>query len=383
MKSFIREAQEYYRKELQSRMDNFSFEEFGTPNIIVVGCGGSGNNTVNRLKNLGVDGVTTIAINTDRQHLEMIKADKKVLIGRSITKGLGAGGYPEIGRKAAELARGTLEELLAGANLVFVCAGLGGGTGTGSAPVVAEIAKKQGAIVIGMVQTPFKVERARIGKAMEGLEELKKHADTVIVLDNNKLLEYVPNLPIEQAFSVMDQIVAETIKGIVDTITKPSLMNIDFADVRAIMEHGGVAVMLVGEAKSQNKASEVVRDCLSHPLLEVDYRGATGALIHITGGPDLTIKEAEEIVNNLTFEISDNAMVIWGARISKEFEGIVRVTAIMTGVSPERIFNVEEEYAHYGYGGNGKKAEVQAYSSNGRQPVPSMVAKNYNGIDVL
>ena len=183
----------------------------------------------------------------------------------------------------------------------------------------------------------------------------------------------------------MDQIVAETIKGIVDTITKPSLMNIDFADVRAIMEHGGVAVMLVGEAKSQNKASEVVRDCLSHPLLEVDYRGATGALIHITGGPDLTIKEAEEIVNNLTFEISDNAMVIWGARISKEFEGIVRVTAIMTGVRPERIFSVEEEYARHTYGGNGKKAssEVTAYSSNGREPVPSMVARNYNGIDVL
>jgi len=148
MKSFIRDAQELYRKELELRRDNFSIEEFGTPNIVVVGCGGSGNNTINRLKNIGVDGVTTIAINTDRQHLEMIKADKKVLIGRSITKGLGAGGYPEIGRKAAELARGTLEELLSGANLVFVCAGLGGGTGTGSAPVIAEIAKKQGAIVI-------------------------------------------------------------------------------------------------------------------------------------------------------------------------------------------------------------------------------------------
>jgi len=383
MKSFIREAQEYYRRELQTRMDNFSIEEFGTPNIVVVGCGGSGNNTINRLKNLGVDGVTTIAINTDRQHLQMIRADKKVLIGRSITRGLGAGGYPEIGRKAAELARGTLEELMSGANLVFICAGLGGGTGTGSAPVIAEVAKKQGAIVIGMVQTPFKVERARISKAMEGLDELERHADTVIVLDNNKLLEYVPNLPIEQAFSVMDQIVAETIKGIVDTITKPSLMNIDFADVRAIMEHGGVAVMLVGEAKSQNKSNEVVRDCLSHPLLEVDYRGATGALIHITGGPDLTIKEAEEIVNNLTFEISDNAMVIWGARIAKEFESIVRVTAIMTGVKPERIFSGEEKYRKKYYSDNEGKADSYAFSASGRQPVPSMVAKNYNGIDVL
>ena len=376
MKSFIKDAQEYYRREIENRRDNFRIEEFTKPNIIIVGCGGSGNNTINRLKNLGIDGVTTIAINTDRQHLEMINADIKVLIGRSLTKGLGAGGDPTLGRKAAELARGKLEELLADANLVFVCAGLGGGTGTGSIPVVAEIAKKQGAIVIGMVQTPFKVERARIGKALEGLEELRKKADTVIVLDNNKLLEYVPNLPIEQAFSVMDQIIAETIKGITDTITKPSLMNIDFADVRAIMNHGGIAVMLVGEAKAQNKAEEVVRDCLSHPLLEVDYRGATGALIHISGGPDLTIKEAEEIVNNLTFEISDNAMVIWGARITKEFEGMVRVTAIMTGVKPKKLMPIEEPCFKPAVS---RKKEILIGKAN----VSPMVAKNYNGIDVL
>jgi cell division protein FtsZ len=220
---------------------------------------------------------------------------------------------------------------------------MGGGTGTGSVPVVAEIAKKQGAIVIGMVQTPFRVERARIFKAEEGLEELRKNADTVVVLDNNKLLEYVPNLPIEQAFSVMDQLVAETIKGISDTITKPSLMNIDFADVRAIMGQGGVAVMLVGEAKSQSKSKDVVKDCLNHPLLEVEYRGAKGALIHISGGPDLTIKEAEEIVQNLTFEIDSTANVIWGARISNELEGSVRVMAIMTGVTSPNIMSGESE----------------------------------------
>jgi len=345
MKSIVSKAQIYFEKERQQRCkDNFDIEEFGLPRIVVVGCGGSGNNTVNRLKNIGVDGVTTIAINTDKQHLLMIKADKKVLIGRSLTKGLGAGGYPEVGRKAAELARGTLEELLKDADMVFVCAGMGGGTGTGAAPVVAEVAKKQGAIVIGMVQTPFRVERARIWKAEEGLEELRKHADTVVVLDNNKLLEYYPNLPIEQAFSVMDQLVAETIKGITDTINKPSLMNIDFADVKAVMGHGGVAVMLVGEAKSQNKAQEVVKDCLNHPLLEVDYRGATGALIHITGGQDLTIKEAEEIVDNLTFEIDSKANVIWGARIDNDLEGAVRVVAIMTGVKSPNILSKEEEF---------------------------------------
>jgi cell division protein FtsZ len=342
MKSILSRAQEFYLKERQ-RGDNFDISEFVTPRIAVVGCGGSGNNTVTRLTNLGVNGVTTIAVNTDYQHLKMTKADKKVLIGKSITKGLGAGGSPEIGRKAAELARGTLEELLRDMDMVFVCAGMGGGTGTGSAPVIAEIAKKQGAIVIGMVQTPFRIERARLIKAEEGLNDLKDHCDTVVVLDNNKLLEYVPNLPINQAFSVMDQIVSETIKGISDTITTPSLMNIDFADVKAIMGHGGIAAMLVGEARGQNKAKEVVRDCLNHPLLDIDYRGATGALIHITGGNDLTLKEAEEIVQNLTFEIDSNALVIWGARIDESMEGSVRVMAIMTGVASPQMLSKREE----------------------------------------
>ncbi len=378
MKSFVSKAQMYYEKEKMN--DNFDIEEFGTPNIVVIGCGGSGNNTINRLQNIGVEGVTTIAVNTDRQHLEMINADIKVLIGRSITKGLGAGGYPEIGKKAAELARSKFEELLSDANLVFICAGLGGGTGTGSAPVIAEIAKKQGAIVVGMVQMPFKVERARIEKAKEGLKELKENCHTVIVLDNNKLVEYVPNLPIEQAFSVMDQIIAETIKGITDTITKPSLMNIDFADVRAVMGHGGVAVMLVGESKAQNKASEVVRDCLSHPLLEVEYRGATGALIHISGGHDLTIKEAQEIVENLTFEISNNAVVIWGARITKELEGIVRVTAIMTGIEPKDVFTEEYTYTYQPRKSSASSVQMRSVKSISS---PVMVGKNFNGIDVL
>ncbi|MCD6494107.1 MAG: cell division protein FtsZ [Archaeoglobaceae archaeon] len=342
MKSFVSKAQEFY--EMNKKRDNFEIDEFGSPNIIVVGIGGAGNNTINRLKQLGVSSATTIAINTDKQDLMRIRADKKVLIGRSLTRGLGAGGYPEIGRKAAELARGTLEDLLADADMVFVCAGMGGGTGTGAAPVVTEIAKKQGAIVIAMVHTPFRVERARILKAEEGIEELRQHADTVVVLDNNKLLDYVPNLPIEQAFSVMDQLISETIIGISDTISKPSLMNIDFADVKAVMGHGGVAVMLVGESKSQSKAKDVVRDCLSHPLLEVDYRGATGALIHISGGPDLTIREAEEIINNLTFEIDPKANVIWGARIEKNYEGLVKVMAIMTGVKSPNILGRDIDY---------------------------------------
>jgi len=341
MESIINEALKYAELESRSKKrtdeEEEFFEEFGQPRILIVGCGGAGNNTINRLYHLGVQGAETIAINTDKQHLEMIKADKKILIGRTLTRGLGAGGYPDIGKKAAELARDALEEVLSDADLVFITAGMGGGTGTGAAPVVAQIAKEQGAIVIGMVSTPFRVERARLLKAEEGLENLRKAADTVIVLDNNRLLEYVPNLPIDQAFSVMDQLIAETVKGISETITQPSLINLDYADVRAVMGCGGVAAMLVGEARNQERVDQVVRTALNHPLLDVDYRGATGCLIHITGGPDLTLREAEEIAEALTYELDPHANVIWGARIREDYEGRIRVLAIMTGVQSAQI----------------------------------------------
>jgi len=317
----------------------------GAPRILVVGCGGAGNNTVNRLYHMGIVGAETIAINTDKQHLDMIQAGKRVLIGKSLTKGLGAGGYPDIGKRAAEMARPTLESLMESADLVFVTAGMGGGTGTGSAPVIAQIAKDQGAIVVGMVSYPFQVEKARLLRAEEGLEGLAKAADSVIVLDNNRLLSYVPNLPIGQAFSVMDQLIAETVKGISETITEPSLIQLDYADVRAIMSKGGVAVMLVGESKQQNKAESVVHECLNHPLLDIDYRGATGSLIHITGGNDLTLADAEEIASSLTYELDPHADVIWGARIRNEFEGKVRVMAIMTGVRSAQVLGPYAETA--------------------------------------
>jgi len=353
MESIIQEALKYAELESRSKKTETEedfFEEFGEPKILIIGCGGAGNNTVNRLYNMGVQGAETIAINTDKQHLEMIKADKRILIGKTLTRGLGAGGYPEIGKKAAELARDTLEEVLSGADLVFITAGMGGGTGTGAAPVVAEIAKEQGAIVVGMVSTPFRVERARLLKAEEGLENLRKAADTVIVLDNNRLLNYVPNLPIDQAFSVMDQLIAETVKGIAETITQPSLINLDYADVRAVMGCGGVAAMLVGETRNQDKVDQVVRAALNHPLLDVDYRGARGSLIHITGGPDLTLKEAEEIAEALTYELDPHANVIWGARIREDYEGRVRVLAIMTGVQSAQIL------------GPDRKSEIQMVS---------------------
>ena len=334
MQSIIQEALKHTEQEksASSTDSDGSFDDFGHPRIVIVGCGGAGNNTIKRLYNMGVEHAETICINTDKQDLDRTRADKKILIGKTLTRGLGAGGYPEIGRKAAELARGTLESVLKDADLVFVTAGMGGGTGTGVAPVVAEVAKEQGAIVIGMVSTPFKVEGSRSQKALDGIEALKKAADTVVILDNQRLLAHVPNLPVDQALSVMDQLIAETVKGITETITDYSLINLDYADVRATMGCGGIAVMMVGESKNQNKSQEVVKAALNHPLLDVDYRGATGCLIHITGGPDMSLQEAMEIGEQLTYEISSDAKVTLGARVLEEYEGRVRVMAIMTGV---------------------------------------------------
>jgi cell division protein FtsZ len=310
---------------------------FGTPRIMIVGCGGAGGNTITRLKKLGVKGAETIAINTDKMALDLVEADKKVLIGKNLTKGLGAGGFPEIGERAARESSAQLEELLAGANLVFICAGMGGGTGTGSAPVVAEIAKKQGAIVTGMVSTPFNVERARLIKADEGLDKLRVTADSTVVLDNNRLLEFVPNLPINQAFSVMDQLIAETVKGISETITIPSLINLDYADMKAIMNSGGLSVMLWGEADEDAGVDAIVHEALNHPLLNVDYKGANGALVHITGGPNMSLKYVQDVAKKLTENLDCYANVILGARVLPEFEGKCRVMAIMTGVQSPNL----------------------------------------------
>ncbi|MEA2004072.1 MAG: cell division protein FtsZ [archaeon] len=349
MQTIVNNAIGYTEKEDQYRRSNNEIEEFadmefvGTPRILIVGCGGAGNNTATRMHDIGIDGVDIIAINTDKQDLDRCRADKKILVGKSITRGLGAGGDPEVGKRAAELARGTLSDVLSESDLVFVTAGMGGGTGTGVAPVVADIARESGAIVVGMVSTPFHVERSRTIKAENGLQELSDTAHTVIALDNNRLLNYVPNLPMKQAFSVMDQLISETVKGISDTITKESLINLDYADMRTVMNCGGVAVMLFGESKTRDKSNDVVRAALNHPLLDVDYRGATGCLVHITGGPDLTLKEAEEVASSLTYELSPSANVIWGARIVEEYEGMVRVMAIMTGVESAQILGQAQQ----------------------------------------
>lgn len=333
--SLIENAIAHMKQEKTRSVD--SDELFGEPQIVIVGCGGAGGNTITRLHRLGVKGAKTIAINTDKQALDLVDAEEKLLIGKNITRGLGAGGYPEIGERCARESAREIEDLLKGADLVFITAGMGGGTGTGASPVVAEIAKKQNAIVIGMVSTPFNVERARLIKADEGLDKLRKKADSVVVLDNNRLLEFVPNLPIDQAFSVMDQLIAETVKGISETITLPSLINLDYADMRAIMESGGLSVMLWGEADMDAGADAIVKEALNHPLLNVDYKGANGALIHITGGPKMTLKYVQDVAKKLTVDLDERANVILGARVLPEFENKCRVMAIMTGVQSPNI----------------------------------------------
>jgi cell division protein FtsZ len=332
--------------ELSERELDLEDESLGVPKILVIGCGGAGNNTINRLIDIGFDGAEAIAINTDSQHLAMIEANLKILIGKKLTRGLGAGGKPEVGRKAAEMEKQTLEGLLKKADMVFVTAGMGGGTGTGAAPVVARIAKEQGAIVICMVTTPFHIERSRVLVAEEGLENLRETADTLIVLDNNRLLECVPNLPLEHAFSVMDQLIAEIIKGIAETITQPSLINLDYADVKTIMGHGGSSFMLVGEGNLREGPERIVRSALKNPLLDVDYRGAGACLLHLTGGPDLTLKEAAAIAGTLTQELDPAANVIWGARIRRDFKGKVRLMAIISGVRSAQVLGPSKNEIH-------------------------------------
>jgi len=306
--------------------------EVGQANIKVVGIGGAGNNMVGWLYNKGVKGAEIIAVNTDKQHLDVTDADRKIIIGRELTKGLGCGGFPEKGAQAAQESIQELKDALKGSDMVFVCAGEGGGTGTGAAPIVAQVARDAGAIVIGTVTMPFNIERARCDKAEFGLQQLRQVCDTVIVIDNNRLVQIAGNLPIRQAFAVANELIATMIKGIVETIAVPSLVNLDYADVKAIMTNGGVAAIGVGSSDTNNRVEEAVRGALTNPLLDISYEGATGALIHVIGGPDMTLDEVNRIGELVTETLDPDANVIWGARIDENMKGKLTVMTIITGV---------------------------------------------------
>src|SRR3989339_1002834 len=310
--------------------------------IKVVGCGGGGNNTINRMTEVGIIGVDTIAINTDAQDLLYTTANKKILIGRELTKGLGAGSEPRLGEEAARENEAEIKKALQGCDMVFVTCGLGGGTGTGSAPVVAEVAKKLGALTVGVVTMPFSMEgHRRYENAVIGLEKMEQIVDTLIVIPNEKLLELAPDLPLHTAFKVADEILTNAVKGIAELVTKAGLVNLDFADIKTIMSKGGIALIGVGESDSDNRAIEAVEKAITNPLLDVDITGANGALINVAGGEDMTLDEARRVVETVSERLSENAKIIWGAQIYKDLEKTIRTMLIVTGVRSSQIFGGE------------------------------------------
>lgn len=306
--------------------------------ITVCGVGGGGSNTVQRMSRLGITGASLVALNTDAKHLNTMDSTiKRILVGGALTRGLGAGGFPEMGAKAADFSRNDIERAIEGSNLLFVTAGMGGGTGTGGAPVVARLAKEQGAIVVGIVTYPFALERVRLQVARKGIDELRKNCDTLIVIDNQRLVEVYRNLAIDQAFKVADEVASRAVKGITETINSPGLVNVDFADISTIMRNGGMAMISIGEGKGAGRVDEVVENTLRNKLLDVDYEGTTGIMIYILGGEDLTLGEVNQIASKLSEKSAPNANVIWGARIEKGYSGKVEVIAIFTGVKSPQI----------------------------------------------
>ncbi len=306
--------------------------------VKVFGVGGAGGNTISRMREIGIKGGEMIAVNTDAQDLLYSNADYKILIGRELTQGLGAGSNPRIGEEAAKESEQEIKKKLAGTDMVFITCGLGGGTGTGAAPVIAELAKKQGALVVGVVTFPFTIEgKKRLENAMYGLERLESSVDTLIVIPNDKLLDLAPELPLHTAFKVADEILTNAVKGTTELVTKAGLVNLDFADVRAVMTNGGVSLIGMGESDSQQRALDAVEKAIKNPLLDVDISNATGALVNIIGGPDLSLDEAKIIISTVGNKLNDEAKMIWGAQISEDMEKSVRVMIIITGVRSAQI----------------------------------------------
>ncbi|MHB8604283.1 MAG: cell division protein FtsZ [Thermoplasmatota archaeon] len=331
--------------------------------IKVVGCGGGGCNTINRLAEARIDNVELLACNTDAQHLlGMTKNANRILIGRHLTRGLGAGALPQIGEKAAVETEEQIKKSLEGADMVFITAGMGGGTGTGSAPVVAKVARDIGALTVAVVTMPFRVEGAvRAENAEAGLARLRDAADTTIVIPNDKLLEVVPNLPLNAAFKVADTVLMRAIKGLTEMITKPGLVNLDFADLTTVMKRGGVAMIGLGESDEDERAQKAVNEALSSPLLDVDISGATGCLVEVQGGGDMTLAEAQTVVQHIYERVSPDCRIIWGASIQPDLDRAMRVMVVLTGVKSKQILG-------HAPGATFTPAAKPAPSANGAPP---------------
>ncbi|MEM3841178.1 MAG: cell division protein FtsZ [Candidatus Micrarchaeaceae archaeon] len=323
-------------------MDDFSAME---SNFAVVGVGGRGSNLIHRLSMKGIKSADTIAVNTDAKHLNMITSQKKLLIGKEITRGLGAGGFPEVAAKCADASNTEITEMLSKYDLIFLAAGLGGGTGSGAGPAIARMAKEMGILVVSFVTYPFAIERSRMVKADWALEEFTKNSDTTIVIENDKLLSYAPNLPMERSFELIDDITINAVRGIADAIKIPSMINIDFADLKSVLSNRGAAIINIGSGSGVDKVEKAIKSTKTHPLMNFDMEGAKSALIHISAGTALTIDECNRVTEGVTEGLDPNANVILGARLLPELEDQIKVTSIITGVKP--ILG-KQEYAYTG-----------------------------------
>ncbi len=322
--------------------------------IKVVGVGGAGNNTATRLMESGKNSAEIISVNTDAQQLLYCKADRKVLIGKDLTKGLGAGADSALGEESAKENKQEIGEILKGADMVFVTCGLGGGTGTGAIPIIAELAKKANSLTVGVVTMPFTMEgKQRMDTALVGLDRLEKNVDTLIIIPNDKLLEIVPDVSITTAFKIADEVLVNAVKGITDLVTRPGLVNLDFADLKAVMKDGGLAMIGLGSSDTENKSLESVERALNNPLLDVEIEGAKGALINISGGKDITIKECQETVERISSVLDPSSKVIWGATIDKELGDSVKTLVVVTGINSPQEFIKGNEYKET------KKKEVE------------------------
>jgi cell division protein FtsZ len=352
-------------------------------NIKVIGVGGGGGNAVNRMIESDVSGVEFWSINTDAQALTLAGAPSRLQIGQKLTRGLGAGGNPAIGQKAAEESRDEIATALEGADLVFITAGMGGGTGTGAAPIVAEVAKEMGALTVGVVTRPFVFEgRRRTTQAEQGIEGLKSRVDTLIIIPNNKLLEVIPEqTPVQEAFRYADDVLRQGVQGISDIITIPGLVNVDFADVRAVMADAGSALMGIGVSSGKSRAREAAIAAISSPLLECSIEGARGVVFNITGGSDLTLHEVNAAAEAIYEVVDPNANIIFGAVIDDRLQGEVRITVIATGFTGEIQAAQTQNATNARVTPASKKPTSQPPAANPATP-PVAEPKEKSGLDI-
>lgn len=313
--------------------------------IYIVGLGGAGCNTISRISEEGIRGADLIAANTDAQDLLAVRANRKVLMGKNTTRGLGAGAKPEVGEKAAEEAKDKFKDIMSDGDIVFLTCGLGGGTGTGSIGPVSRVAKESGALTIAVLTKPFEAEgQSRAENARWGIQRIRGIADTVITIPNDKLLELVPRLSLNKAFKVADEILMRSIKGMTEIVTKPGLVNLDYNDLKTIMEGAGDAMIGMGSSSAggDKRAQEAIEEAINSPLLDVDISGANGALINVTGGSDMSVHEAETVAEKVEDKLGEDAKIIWGCRVDQTLEDEIRVMVVITGVKSEHIYGSEE-----------------------------------------